>query len=101
AINLTLVQVSKNNLMQKKQGRKLSNNMCFFHVWSSGSINPQNTDGDAAFDEKEPEFDEKKPESEVNFSPSSSAQSKKHDDKTKRERLKARVLLSLSHDIEI
>nr|GFA09930.1 hypothetical protein [Tanacetum cinerariifolium] len=33
----------------------------------------------------EPEFDEKKPESEVNVSPSSSAQSKKHDDKTKKE----------------
>nr|GEW59092.1 hypothetical protein [Tanacetum cinerariifolium] len=32
-----------------------------------------------------PEFDEKKPESEVNVSPSSSAQSKKQDDKTKRE----------------
>nr|GEX88232.1 ribonuclease H-like domain-containing protein [Tanacetum cinerariifolium] len=36
------------------------------------------TDGDTAFDEK-------KPESKVNVSPSSSAQSKKHDDKTKRE----------------
>nr|GFB77848.1 retrovirus-related Pol polyprotein from transposon TNT 1-94 [Tanacetum cinerariifolium] len=45
----------------------------------------KNTNGDAAFDEKEPEFDENKPESQVNVSPSSSAQSKKHDDKTKRE----------------
>nr|GEW55331.1 hypothetical protein [Tanacetum cinerariifolium] len=71
--------------MQKKQGRKVTNNMCFFPVWSSGSINPQNTDEDAAFDGKEPEFDEKKLESEVNVSPSSSNQSKKHDDKTKRE----------------
>nr|GEZ02748.1 hypothetical protein [Tanacetum cinerariifolium] len=44
-----------------------------------------NTDGDAAFDEKEPEFEGRKPDSEVNVSPSSSAQSKKHDDKTKRE----------------
>nr|GEX14116.1 copia protein [Tanacetum cinerariifolium] len=35
----------------------------------------QNTDGDVAFDEKEPEFDGRKP----------NAQSKKHDDKTKRE----------------
>nr|GEW52198.1 putative ribonuclease H-like domain-containing protein [Tanacetum cinerariifolium] len=35
-----------------------------------GSTNPQNTDGDAAFDGKEPEFDEKKLESEVNVSPS-------------------------------
>nr|GEU71549.1 ribonuclease H-like domain-containing protein [Tanacetum cinerariifolium] len=85
AINLTLVQVSKNNLMQKKQGRKLSNNMCFFPAWSSSSINPYNTDGDVIFDEKEHEFEGRKPESEVNVSPSSSAQSKKHDDKTKRE----------------
>nr|GEU64566.1 ribonuclease H-like domain-containing protein [Tanacetum cinerariifolium] len=54
-------------------------------VWSSGSINSQNTDGDAAFNEKEHEFKGSKPESEVNVSPSSSAQSKKHDDKTKRE----------------
>nr|GEW50192.1 hypothetical protein [Tanacetum cinerariifolium] len=52
---------------------------------TSDSINPQNTDGDAAFDEKEPEFEGRKPESEVNVSPSSSAQSKKHDDKTKSE----------------
>nr|GFC03833.1 hypothetical protein [Tanacetum cinerariifolium] len=56
-----------------------------FPIWSSGFTNPQNTDRDAAFDEKESEFDEKKPESEVNVSPSSSAQSKKHDEKTKRE----------------
>nr|GEW53088.1 uncharacterized mitochondrial protein AtMg00810-like [Tanacetum cinerariifolium] len=54
-------------------------------MWSFGSANPQNTDGDAPFNEKEPEFDEKKHESEVNVSPSSSAQSKKQDDKTKRE----------------
>nr|GEU89233.1 hypothetical protein [Tanacetum cinerariifolium] len=62
-----------------------------FPVWSSGSTNPHNTNGDAAFDEKEPEFEGKKHESEVNVSPSSSAQSKKHDNKTKRE-AKARVL---------
>nr|GEX49845.1 hypothetical protein [Tanacetum cinerariifolium] len=48
-------------------------------------INKLNTDGDAAFDEKEPKFKGRKHESEVNVSPSSSAQSKKHDDKTKRE----------------
>nr|GEW38140.1 putative ribonuclease H-like domain-containing protein [Tanacetum cinerariifolium] len=56
-----------------------------FPVWSFVSTNPQNTDGDAAFDEKEPEFEGRKLESEVNVSPSSSAQLKKHDDKTKRE----------------
>nr|GEZ66856.1 uncharacterized mitochondrial protein AtMg00810-like [Tanacetum cinerariifolium] len=47
--------------------------------------NQSNPSVDAAFDEKEPEFEGRKPESEVNVSPSSSAQSKKHDDKTKRE----------------
>nr|GFA70858.1 putative ribonuclease H-like domain-containing protein [Tanacetum cinerariifolium] len=39
----------------------------------------------AAFNEKEHEFEERKPESEVNVSLISSSQSKKHDDKTKRE----------------
>nr|GEU47523.1 putative ribonuclease H-like domain-containing protein [Tanacetum cinerariifolium] len=57
----------------------------FFPVWSSGSTNPLDTDGDAVFDENEPEFEGRKPESEVSVSPSSSAQSKKHDDKIKRE----------------
>nr|GFB26359.1 ribonuclease H-like domain-containing protein [Tanacetum cinerariifolium] len=54
--NLTPVQVFKTNLMPKKQGRKLLNNICFF-VWSSGSSNPHNKDGDAAFDGKEHEVD--------------------------------------------
>nr|GEY12715.1 hypothetical protein [Tanacetum cinerariifolium] len=44
-----------------------------------------NTDGDAAVDENEPEFEGRKPESKVNVSSSSSTQSKKHNDKTKRE----------------
>nr|GEU37630.1 reverse transcriptase domain-containing protein [Tanacetum cinerariifolium] len=44
-----------------------------------------NNDGDAAFVEKEPEFDAKTPESKVIVSPSSSAQSKKQVEKTKRE----------------
>nr|GEW24295.1 reverse transcriptase domain-containing protein [Tanacetum cinerariifolium] len=56
-----------------------------FPVWSFGSTNHQNTNGDATFDAKEPKFERRKPESEVNVSTSSSAQSKKHDDKTKRE----------------
>nr|GEX15801.1 ribonuclease H-like domain-containing protein [Tanacetum cinerariifolium] len=56
-----------------------------FPVWYSGSNNPQNTDGDATFEVKEPEFKGRKPQSEVHVSPSSSAQTKKHDDKTKRE----------------
>nr|GFD06787.1 hypothetical protein [Tanacetum cinerariifolium] len=54
-------------------------------VWSSGSTNPQNTDGEAAFKDKELEFEGRKPQSKVHVSPSSIAQTKKHDDKTKRE----------------
>nr|GEX93694.1 ribonuclease H-like domain-containing protein [Tanacetum cinerariifolium] len=44
-----------------------------------------NTNGDAAFEVKEPEFEGRKPESEVYVSPSNSVQIKKHDDKTKRD----------------
>nr|GFC77243.1 hypothetical protein [Tanacetum cinerariifolium] len=44
-----------------------------------------NNDGDDAFDGKEPDFDAKKLESKVNVSPSSSAQLRKQDDKTKKE----------------
>nr|GEU96672.1 putative ribonuclease H-like domain-containing protein [Tanacetum cinerariifolium] len=69
----------------EKVGEESNQQYVIFLVWSFGSTNPQNTDGDDTFDEKEPEFDEKKPESEVNVSPSSSAQSKKQDDKTKRD----------------
>nr|GEV00948.1 putative ribonuclease H-like domain-containing protein [Tanacetum cinerariifolium] len=69
----------------KKAAEEGDQQYVLFPVWSSGSTNPSNTDEDAAFDRKEPEFDEKKPESEVNVSPSSSAQSKKQDDKTKKE----------------
>nr|GEY16053.1 putative ribonuclease H-like domain-containing protein [Tanacetum cinerariifolium] len=69
----------------EKAGEESDQQYVLFPVWSFGSTNPQNTDGDVSFDGKEPEFNEKKPESEVNVSPSSSAQSKKQDDKTKRE----------------
>nr|GEV18122.1 hypothetical protein [Tanacetum cinerariifolium] len=62
----------------EKAREEIKQQYVLFPVWSFSSINPHNTDGDDAFDEK-------KPESEVNVSPSSSAQSKKHDDKTKRE----------------
>nr|GEU76864.1 hypothetical protein [Tanacetum cinerariifolium] len=44
-----------------------------------------NTDEDTNFEVKEPEFKGRKPQSEVYVSPSSSAQTKKYDDKTKRE----------------
>nr|GFD28215.1 retrovirus-related Pol polyprotein from transposon TNT 1-94 [Tanacetum cinerariifolium] len=45
----------------------------------------KNTDDDAAFGGKKHEFEEENPKSKVHVSPSSSAQTKKHDDKTKRE----------------
>nr|GFB07257.1 ribonuclease H-like domain-containing protein [Tanacetum cinerariifolium] len=68
----------QDNFDAEKAREESDQQYVLFPVWSFGSTNPQNTDGDAAFDEK-------KHESEVNASPSSSAQSKKHDDKTKRE----------------
>nr|GEV14921.1 hypothetical protein [Tanacetum cinerariifolium] len=52
-------------------GEEINQQYVLFPVWSSGSTNPQNTDGDAAFNGKEPEFNEKKPKSKVNVSPSS------------------------------
>nr|GEW09020.1 ribonuclease H-like domain-containing protein [Tanacetum cinerariifolium] len=53
-------------------GEEIVQQYVLYSVWSLGSTNPQNTDGDAAFDEKEPDFEGSKPESEVNVSPSSS-----------------------------
>nr|GEV85903.1 putative ribonuclease H-like domain-containing protein [Tanacetum cinerariifolium] len=69
----------------EKAGEEIVQQYVLFPVWSSSSTNPHNTDGDAAFDEKELKFEGRKHESKVNVSPSSSAQSNKHDDKTKRE----------------
>nr|GEV77992.1 putative ribonuclease H-like domain-containing protein [Tanacetum cinerariifolium] len=69
----------------EKAGEEVDQQYVLFSVWSFGSTNPQNNDGDAAFDGKEHDFDAKKPESEVNVSLSSSAQSRKQDDKTIKE----------------
>nr|GEV13478.1 putative ribonuclease H-like domain-containing protein [Tanacetum cinerariifolium] len=69
----------------EKAGEENVQQYVLFLVWSSGSTNSHNTDGDDTFDEKEHEFEGRKPESEVNASLNSSAQSKKHDDKTMRE----------------
>nr|GEW89571.1 reverse transcriptase domain-containing protein [Tanacetum cinerariifolium] len=69
----------------KKAGEERVQQYVLFLVWSSGSVNPQITNVDAAFEVMEPEFEGSKRQSEVHVSPSSSAQSKKHDDKTKRE----------------
>nr|GEX17224.1 putative ribonuclease H-like domain-containing protein [Tanacetum cinerariifolium]GEX35940.1 putative ribonuclease H-like domain-containing protein [Tanacetum cinerariifolium] len=66
-----------------------------FPLWSSGSKDPQNTNDDDTFEVKEPEFEVEKPESEVHVSPSSSAKTKKHNDKTKRE-AKDKSLVELS-----
>nr|GEU56764.1 hypothetical protein [Tanacetum cinerariifolium] len=69
----------------EKAGEENVQQYVLFPLWSSGSKDPQNTDGDATFEVTEPEFEVEKPESEVHVSPSNSAKTKKHDDKTKRE----------------
>nr|GEW57514.1 copia protein [Tanacetum cinerariifolium] len=69
----------------EKAGEENVQQYVLFPLWSSGSKDPQNTDGDATFDVKELEFEGRKPESKVYVSPSSSAKTKKHADKTKRE----------------
>nr|GEY35936.1 retrovirus-related Pol polyprotein from transposon TNT 1-94 [Tanacetum cinerariifolium] len=75
--------VVQEQFVAKKAGEESVQQYVLFLVWSSGSTNPQNTDDDAVFRGKKPEFEGRNPESEVHGSPSSSAQIKKHDDKTK------------------
>nr|GEY70512.1 putative ribonuclease H-like domain-containing protein [Tanacetum cinerariifolium] len=53
-----------------------------FPVWSTGSLNPHNKEGDTAFAKKE--HDAEKPESEVNLSSSRIALSGEKDDMTKK-----------------
>nr|GEZ44789.1 putative ribonuclease H-like domain-containing protein [Tanacetum cinerariifolium] len=53
-----------------KAGEEINQQYVLFPVWSSGFTNPQNYDGDAAFDGKDHDFDAKKPKSEVILSPS-------------------------------
>nr|GEW25329.1 hypothetical protein [Tanacetum cinerariifolium] len=62
----------------EKVGEENVQQYILFPLWSSGFKNPQNTNDDAAFEDE-------KPESEVHVFPSSSAKTKKHNDKTKRE----------------
>nr|GEX99661.1 hypothetical protein [Tanacetum cinerariifolium] len=69
----------------EKAEEEINQQYVLFPVWSSGSTNPHNYDRDATFDGKKHDFDAKKPESEVILSPSSSDQSRKQDDKTKKE----------------
>nr|GEW34751.1 putative ribonuclease H-like domain-containing protein [Tanacetum cinerariifolium] len=76
------------NFLEKKPNvadkvRKEANlQYVFFPVWSTGSLNPQNKEGDTAFAEKK--HDAEKPESAVNLSPSRSALSGEKDDMTKK-----------------
>nr|GEV09985.1 retrotransposon protein, putative, Ty1-copia subclass [Tanacetum cinerariifolium] len=79
--NKTLIEAARTI----KSREEVDQSYMLFPVWSVGSTNPHNNDEDAAFDGKEHDFDAKKPESEVILSPSSSAQSKEQDDKTKKE----------------
>nr|GEX35459.1 hypothetical protein [Tanacetum cinerariifolium] len=73
------------NFDAEKAMEEVDQSYMLFPVWSAGFTNPQNNAEDAAFGGKEQDFDVKKPESKVIFSPSSSAQSKEQDDKTKKE----------------
>nr|GEW43396.1 retrovirus-related Pol polyprotein from transposon TNT 1-94 [Tanacetum cinerariifolium] len=69
----------------EKAGEEVDQSYVLFPVWSTGSINPKNNDRDAAFDGKGHDFDATKHESVIILSLSSSAQSRKQDDKTKKE----------------
>nr|GFD21864.1 hypothetical protein [Tanacetum cinerariifolium] len=75
----------QDNLDAEKAGEEVDQSYMLFLVWSTGSTNPQNNAKDAAFDGKEHDFDVKKPESQVILSPCNSAQSKEHDNQTKKE----------------
>nr|GEW09676.1 hypothetical protein [Tanacetum cinerariifolium] len=66
----------------EKAGEEATQQYMLFPVWSTGSSNPQNKERDATFDDKE--YDAKKPESVVNLSSSSSTQSERQDDMTKK-----------------
>nr|GEW00386.1 hypothetical protein [Tanacetum cinerariifolium] len=65
-----------------KVGEEANQQYMLFPIWSTGSLNPQNKERDAAFDEKE--HDAKKPKFAVNLSPSSSALSGEQDNMTKK-----------------
>nr|GEW02630.1 retrovirus-related Pol polyprotein from transposon TNT 1-94 [Tanacetum cinerariifolium] len=69
----------------EKAGEENVQQYMLFPLWSFGSKNSQNTDDDVVFRDKKSKFEGEKSESEVHVSPSSSAQTKKHDHKTKKE----------------
>nr|GFA68332.1 retrovirus-related Pol polyprotein from transposon TNT 1-94 [Tanacetum cinerariifolium] len=73
------------NFLENKHnvaGEEANQQYMLFPVWFTGSLNPQNKEGDAAFNGKE--HDVEKHESVVNLSPSSSALSGEQDDMTKK-----------------
>nr|GEV92415.1 ribonuclease H-like domain-containing protein [Tanacetum cinerariifolium] len=86
----TMNKLVKDNLVRGLPSKVFENNHTCFACKkgkqhrASCKTKP-NTDDDATFKVKEPEFKFEKPESEVYVSPSSSAKTKKHDDRTKRE----------------
>nr|GEW32825.1 hypothetical protein [Tanacetum cinerariifolium] len=65
-----------------KAGKEANLQYVLFLMWSTGSSNPQNKEGDTAFAEKEHHAE--KPESIVNLSPRRSALSGEKDDMTKK-----------------
>nr|GEY82016.1 putative ribonuclease H-like domain-containing protein [Tanacetum cinerariifolium] len=79
----------KNRTLIKAAGTMLVDSLLPIPFWT------ENTNDDAAFGGKKPEFKGEKLDSEVHVSLSSSAQTKKHDDKTKRE-AKGKSLVELS-----
>nr|GEX68829.1 putative ribonuclease H-like domain-containing protein [Tanacetum cinerariifolium] len=66
----------------RKVGEEATQPYMLFLVWSTGSSNLQNKEGDATFEGKE--HNAQKPESTINLSPSSSALSGEQDDMTKK-----------------
>nr|GEU60832.1 putative reverse transcriptase domain-containing protein [Tanacetum cinerariifolium] len=72
-----------NKLVKGKFDGKVDEEFLVGYFVSSKAF--RNTVDDAAFGGKKPEFEGRKPQSEVHVSPSSSAQLKKHNDKTNRE----------------
>nr|GEU70350.1 putative ribonuclease H-like domain-containing protein [Tanacetum cinerariifolium] len=65
-----------------KTGKEANQQYMLFLMWSTGSINPQNKEGDATFDSKEHSAEH--PESTVNLSPSCNALSREQNDITKK-----------------
>nr|GEW16050.1 ribonuclease H-like domain-containing protein [Tanacetum cinerariifolium] len=88
------------NFDVEKAGEENVQQYMLFPVWSFGSNNPQNTDEDVAFEVKEPEFEGRKPQFEVHVFQAVMLRQRSIMTR-QRERLKARVLLSLQQDIEI